>query len=47
MKNFRKCNRCGHEWFSNLNFPKACPKCKRYDYISVSEKGKVSSQVGI
>lgn len=30
-----KCNNCGHEWISRIEKPKACPKCKRYDYQDV------------
>jgi predicted Zn-ribbon and HTH transcriptional regulator len=24
----KKCNRCGYEWFSKLDEPKRCTKCK-------------------
>jgi len=27
-----KCKRCGYEWESKLKVPKACPRCKRYDW---------------
>lgn len=27
-----KCERCGYEWMSKLEKPKACPRCKRYDW---------------
>lgn len=29
MKN---CEQCGHQWESRKGKPKACPKCKRYDW---------------
>lgn len=25
-----KCKRCDHQWKSNLEKPKVCPKCKSY-----------------
>lgn len=28
----KKCLRCGHEWISNVEEPKQCPKCKQYYY---------------
>ena len=27
-----KCKRCGYEWITRIDKPKACPRCKRYDY---------------
>ena len=27
-----KCRVCGYEWESRTKLPKACPKCKRYDW---------------
>ncbi len=27
-----KCKKCQYEWPSKLERPKACPKCKRYDW---------------
>ena len=27
-----KCKRCKYEWDSNIDKPKVCPKCKRYDW---------------
>ena len=27
-----KCRKCGHEWQNRAKKPRACPKCKRYDY---------------
>lgn len=28
----KTCKRCGNEWQSRTAFPKACPKCKSYDW---------------
>jgi predicted Zn-ribbon and HTH transcriptional regulator len=25
-----KCSKCGYKWFSRVDNPKACPKCKVY-----------------
>ena len=34
-----KCKKCGYEWRSRKTFPKACPNCKRYDWlVSTQEK---------
>lgn len=30
MKN--KCQKCEHEWDSRTEEPKACPRCKQYDW---------------
>lgn len=27
-----KCNQCGYKWETRVKEPKACPKCKRYDW---------------
>ncbi len=27
-----KCKKCLYEWKSNLERPKSCPNCKRYDW---------------
>ena len=27
-----KCEKCGYEWQARTKTPKACPKCKRYDW---------------
>jgi Zn finger protein HypA/HybF involved in hydrogenase expression len=27
-----KCLRCGNRWVSRVERPKACPRCKRYDW---------------
>jgi len=39
-----KCKKCGHEWTGKIAEPKACPKCKRYDWNndihSTNEGGK-------
>lgn len=36
-----RCNLCGYEWRSLLEKPKACPKCKRYDYFEEVKKEEV------
>lgn len=34
-----KCNKCGYEWASRIEEPKACPRCKRrFDYPEAKEK---------
>ncbi len=35
MKN--KCKHCKYEWASRTEDPKACPKCKRYDWKKIKE----------
>lgn len=32
-----KCLRCGNEWESRKEHPKACPGCKRYDWAIPGE----------
>lgn len=27
-----RCGKCGHAWWSRVKVPKACPRCKRYDW---------------
>ena len=27
-----KCKKCGYEWITRVDNPKACPKCKSYDW---------------
>lgn len=27
-----ECRKCGYKWESRIGEPKACPKCKRYDW---------------
>lgn len=40
-----KCNQCGNEdWQSRVEKPKACPRCKRYDWAE-AKKGGGSSVV--
>ena len=35
------CNKCGHTWRNRLiRKPKACPRCKRYDWEEEAPKGK-------
>ena len=31
-----KCLKCGWEWSLRVDQPKACPKCKRYDWKEVT-----------
>ena len=26
------CQRCGYQWVSRVDEPRACPRCKRYDW---------------
>ena len=28
-----KCGKCGYVWFSRVDSPKQCPRCKRYDWM--------------
>jgi len=37
-----KCKKCGHTWESRTDEPKACPRCKRYDY----DKSKADKDAG-
>lgn len=39
-----KCSRCGYEWKSRVERPKACPDCKRRDWDKVSSP-KPASEV--
>lgn len=39
MKN--KCKLCGYEWKGREDNPKACPKCKRYDWKEGNKKDEV------
>lgn len=32
------CSLCDHEWVSRVEKPKACPKCKRYNWQDEKEK---------
>ena len=32
MTDKNKCLRCDYEWFSWIERPRACPRCKRYDW---------------
>jgi len=36
-----RCDRCRHEWVSKMIKPKACPRCKRYDWTEKVRSGKV------
>ena len=38
IKNKLKCSKCEHEWEARKKEPKACPKCKRYDYKVIKIK---------
>ena len=31
------CSKCGYNWFSRKKMPKACPRCKRYDWNTLSK----------
>lgn len=36
----KQCNQCDYEWIANTQHPKACPRCKRYDWDKIKdEKG--------
>lgn len=37
MVNKHKCTQCGHEWEGKED-PRACPRCKRYDWKKTKEK---------
>jgi len=39
LKIKHNCHICGYKWSSKLTTPKACPKCKRYDYNIVKKGG--------
>lgn len=32
-----ECQQCGYKWKSRIKQPKACPKCKRYDWAKRQE----------
>ena len=34
-----KCLKCEYEWTSRNGKPKACPRCKRYDWDKTLNKG--------
>lgn len=40
-----KCLRCGWKWMSRVRNPKACPRCKRYDW-NVPPKIKKNKKKG-
>jgi len=33
-----KCNKCSHIWHPRTEDPKACPRCKRYDWRGKPEE---------
>jgi len=35
-----KCEICRYEWLARTENPKACPKCKRYDWNGKGKKKK-------
>ena len=35
-----KCKLCKYEWFSRVEDPKQCPRCKRYNWKEVKEESK-------
>ena len=39
IKNKIKCGKCEYEWSSRTKEPKACPRCKRYDYKHENKLG--------
>ena len=36
-----KCKKCDYSWISTVTKPKACPKCKRYDWDEEKHDMKV------
>jgi len=34
-----RCLRCGYEWRSMVDKPKACPKCKSYTFDKPKKRG--------
>lgn len=35
-----KCQKCGFEWEPYLAHPRACPRCKSYDYLTPRKRNK-------
>ena len=33
-----QCKRCGYFWYSQLENPKQCPKCKQYNWNTEKKK---------
>ena len=33
------CKQCGHQWNSRVDNPNSCPKCKRYDWKTLTMSG--------
>jgi len=31
------CKKCGHFWIARTEYPKQCPRCKRYDWNKEKE----------
>lgn len=38
-----KCRLCGYEWEPRIKQPKACPRCKRYDWKAADVRGEGGS----
>lgn len=36
-----KCKRCGYKWTPTVKHPKACTRCKRYDWDKDGVKTRV------
>lgn len=37
------CGVCGYSWVSNIENPKCCPRCKRYDWLEKGDRQPLES----